>query len=316
MTRRARISPGEVGLPDAPRRRTPGLRREEVAVLSGVGVSWYQWLEQGRDITVSPQVLDAIARTLRLDEAERRHLYVLAGLNPPLPAYATGAPVEPAMLRLVKGLMPMPALIQDRYWNMVAVNRAAELALNMTDGDHNGLACFFTNEAFRACLVGWHEAARSLVAQYRAEMSASGDDPGFTSVVTRLLEASPEFAQMWARHDVAPGGFVTKIFDHPRAGRLEFEITQLRVPERPDLTLTIDNPVSGTETASRVARLLADDHGETAHPERPPARLCPEGAAVRVRARADGAAELLAQVGRGSESALPGDGLDGQRGGL
>lgn len=259
MSRRARISPAEVGLPAGPRRRTPGLRREEVAVLAGVGASWYQWLEQGRDITVSPQVLDAIARTLKLDDAERRHLYVLAGLNPPLPGYVPGAPVDPALLRLVEGLAPMPAIIQDRYWNLVAANRPAELAFHMVTGEHNGLACFFTNEAFRACLVGWRDAGATLVAQYRAEMSACGDDPGFTTVVNRLLEISPEFAEMWARHDVAPGGFVSKIFDHPRVGRLEFEITQLRVPERPDLTLTLDNPVAGTATAARVARLLADD---------------------------------------------------------
>ena len=259
MSRRAKISPAEVGLPEGPRRRTPGLRREEVAVLAGVGVSWYQWLEQGRDITVSPQVLDAVARTLKFDEAERRHLYVLAGLNPPLPDYTRGAPVDPAMLRLVEGLTPIPAIIQDRHWNLVAANRAAVLALRMVTGDHNGLVCFFTNEAFRSCLVGWRDAAATLVAQYRAEMSAAGDDPGFTRVVNRLLELSPEFGEMWARHDVAPGGFVTKTFDHPRAGRLEFEITQLRAPERPDLTVTIDNPVAGTATAARIARLLADD---------------------------------------------------------
>lgn len=259
MSRRARISPAEVGLPEGARRRTPGLRREEVAVLAGVGVSWYQWLEQGRDITVSPQVLDAIARTLRLDEAERRHLYLLAGLNPPLPCDASGAPVDPAMLRLVEAIMPMPAFILDKHWDQVATNRAAELALCMTTGEHNGLACLFTNEAFRACLVDWRVTAASLVAQYRAEMSACPDDPGFTAVVDRLLETSPEFAELWARHDVAPDRIVGKVFRHPRAGRLEFEVSRLRVPGRPDLTLTLDNPVAGTDTAARIARLLADD---------------------------------------------------------
>jgi hypothetical protein len=259
MSRRARISPAEAGLAPGPRRRTPGLRREEVAVLAGVGVSWYQWLEQGRDITVSPQVLDAIARTLRLDEAERRHLFVLADLNPPLPCDSTGSPVDPAMLRLVQALMPMPAFILDKYWNQVAANRAAELALCMASGEHNGLACLFTNEAFRTCLVNWRQTVASLVAQYRAEMSACPDDPDFTAVVNRLLGVSPEFAELWARHDVAPDGIVGKVFAHPRAGRLDFEVTRLRVPGRPDLTITLDNPVAGTDTAARIARLFADD---------------------------------------------------------
>lgn len=108
MTRRARVTPAEAGLPDGgARRRTPGLRREEVAVLAGVGVSWYQWLEQGRDITVSPQVLDAVSRVLRLNDAERRHLYVLAGLNPPLPS-AAAAPVSDGLRRLIDAWMPFP----------------------------------------------------------------------------------------------------------------------------------------------------------------------------------------------------------------
>jgi transcriptional regulator with XRE-family HTH domain len=258
MSRRARISPAEAGLPSGSRRRTPGLRREEVAVLAGVGVSWYQWLEQGREISVSPQVLDSVARTLRLDEAERRHLYVLAGLNPPLPVASPGQPADPVLLRLVDGLLPMPALLQDKYWNIIAANRAAELVFPL-DGERNGLVCFFADPRFRSCLVGWQDAAASLVAQFRAEMSASPSDTGYVSVVRRLTGLSPEFAELWARHDVAPGGFVTKIFDHPRAGRLHFEISQLRVPRRPDLTVTLDNPVAGTDTSAKIAALLDED---------------------------------------------------------
>jgi transcriptional regulator with XRE-family HTH domain len=263
MSRRARISPAEAGLPSGPRRRTPGLRREEVAVLAGVGVSWYQWLEQGRAITVSPQVLDAVARTLQLDEAERRHLYLLAGLNPPLPALAPDRQVNAGLLRLVDGLMPMPVIVQDLYWDNVADNEAARLVFNMTGSkEHNGLVCFFTHSAFRSCLVGWAEAAASLVAQYRAEMTAHAGDEGFAAVVERLTGLSPEFAELWARHDVTPGGFVTKTFDHPRVGRLEFEITQLRVPERPDLTVVLDNPAAGSDTAAKIEQLLAENrHG-------------------------------------------------------
>ena len=136
IARRARITPEEVGLAPGGRRRTPGLRREEVAVLAGVGTSWYQWLEQGRDITVSAQVLDAIGRVLKLDEPEIRHLYALAGLNPPpvgrlCPDHAAG-PVDQALVHLVDTWLPNPGMIVDRYWNLVVANRAAELALHTT----------------------------------------------------------------------------------------------------------------------------------------------------------------------------------------
>jgi transcriptional regulator with XRE-family HTH domain len=260
-SRRARINPEDVDMPAGSRRRTPGLRREEVAVLAGVSASWYQWLEQGRDISVSPQVLDAVARTLRLDEAERRHLYVLAGLNPPVVTGPSDQPVDETLLRLVEGLMPMPAMIQDRYWNMSAYNEAARLIFDITGPEHNGLACFFTNTAFRSSFVGWADTASRLVAQFRAEMSAQQDDPGFADIVDRLSGISPEFAEMWGRHEVRSGGFVTKIYMHPTVGRLDFEITQLRVPERPDLTVVLDNPTPGTDTAAKIAQLLEDHRG-------------------------------------------------------
>jgi len=255
-SRRARVNPADVDLAVGARRRTPGLRREEVAVLAGVSVSWYQWLEQGRDITVSPQVLDAVARTLRLDETERRHLYVLAGLNPPVVTGPPDQPVDGALLRLVDSLMPMPAMVQDRYWNMSATNEAARLVFGIGGPEHNGLACFFTNMAFRSCLVGWTEAAGQLVAQYRAEMSTHVEDLGFAGIVDRLSEICPEFAELWARHDVSPGGFVRKTYLHPTVGQLDFEITQLRMPERPDLTIVLDNPTPGTDTAAKIELLL------------------------------------------------------------
>jgi len=153
MSRRARISPAEAGLPDGgARRRTPGLRREEVAVLAGVGVSWYQWLEQGRDITVSPQVLDSVGRVLRLSSTERRHLYVLAGLNPPAPEVDPGdADMCAGLRRLIDAWMPYPAHIMDRYWNTIMYNDAAGMILGMRPGlVQNCLIAFFTDPIYRA----------------------------------------------------------------------------------------------------------------------------------------------------------------------
>src|SRR3954470_20156988 len=123
-TRRARLTPADVGMAAGGRRRTPGLRREEVAALAGVGVSWYTWLEQGRDITVSTAVLDAISTALRMSEPERIHLYMLSGLNPPPPGGHRGASVTPELLNLIDAWLPRPAMLQDRHWNLLAINDA------------------------------------------------------------------------------------------------------------------------------------------------------------------------------------------------
>lgn len=177
MTRRARVTPAEAGLPDGgARRRTPGLRREEVAVLAGVGVSWYQWLEQGRDITVSPQVLDAVSRVLRLNDAERRHLYVLAGLNPPLPS-AAAAPVSDGLRRLIDAWMPFPAHILDPYWNTITFNEAAGLVFGYGEQDVNCLVSYFTNPIYRARNTTWEANAGFVVAQFRAAVSERRGTP-------------------------------------------------------------------------------------------------------------------------------------------
>ncbi|MBZ6472316.1 helix-turn-helix transcriptional regulator [Streptomyces griseocarneus] len=262
MSRRARVSPAEAGLPDGGgRRRTPGLRREEVAVLAGVGASWYQWLEQGRDITVSPQVLDAVARVLRLENAERRHLYVLAGLNPPLPEAVQGPDyLCDGLHRLIEGWMPSPAHIMDPYWNMVAYNEAAGLVLGFRpETRQNCLIDFFTDPVYRSRAVDWEANARRVVATYRAACSERPGDEGFEEVVAEAAAESPEFAELWARGDVQPGGLVVKEIHHPLVGSLLFESTQLRVPARPDLTIVLHNPVPDTDTAGKVAWLSSPE---------------------------------------------------------
>ncbi|MFD5874287.1 helix-turn-helix transcriptional regulator [Streptomyces sp. NPDC060322] len=255
MSRRARVTPAEAGLPDGgARRRTPGLRREEVAVLAGVGVSWYQWLEQGRDITVSPQVLDSVARVLRLSSAERRHLYVLAGLNPP------ALEVDPAhrdmcegLNRLIDAWMPFPAHIMDRYWNTVLYNDAASAVLGMRPGIvQNCMIAFFTDPVYRARSKHWETIASQVVAQYRAACSDSPEDEGFRAVVEEARELSPEFAALWDRRDVVPGGQVRKELQHPLVGTLMVESTQLRVPARPDLVIVLYTPLPDTGTEAKL----------------------------------------------------------------
>lgn len=267
MSRRARISPAEAGLPDGgARRRTPGLRREEVAVLAGVGVSWYQWLEQGRDITVSPQVLDSVGRVLRLSSAERRHLYVLAGLNPPAPEVDPGdRDMCAGLRRLIDAWMPYPAHIMDAYWNLIMYNDTAAAVLGMRPGlPQNCLVAFFTDPMYRSWTSAWEEVAPQVVAQFRAACSECPDDEGFRAVVEEAKAASAEFTALWERRDIAPGGQIRKEMHHPVVGRLLMESTQLRVPARPDLAIVMHTPLSDTEadvdTAAKL-RWLASPEG-------------------------------------------------------
>ncbi|MFC8125263.1 helix-turn-helix transcriptional regulator [Streptomyces sp. NPDC057302] len=263
MNRRARVSPAEAGLPDGgARRRTPGLRREEVAVLAGVGASWYQWLEQGRDISVSPQVLDSVGRVLKLSSAERRHLYVLAGLNPPAPE------VEQAdqgmcegLQRLIDTWMPYPAHIMDRYYNCVLYNSAAGMVFGMRpEITQNCIVDFFTDPIYRSRSVSWEKNAENVVAQFRASCSETPDDEGLQEVLAELREsAGEEFTELWERQDVRPAGVVHKELMHPLVGALHVESTALRVPARPDLTIVLHTPLAEAETAAKLEWLASPE---------------------------------------------------------
>ncbi|MER5882319.1 helix-turn-helix transcriptional regulator [Streptomyces sp. NPDC001941] len=261
MSRRARVSPADAGLPDGGRRRTPGLRREEVAVLAGVGASWYQWLEQGRDITVSPQVLDAVARVLRLTSVERRHLYVLAGLNPPaLESETASDHLCDGLRRLIDAWTPFPAHIMDAYWNTVVYNDAAAMVLGMRpEITQNCLVSFFTDPLYRSRARSWAQNAETVVAQYRAACSERPGDDGFREVVAQAAAASEEFAALWERRDITLGGPVRKEMEHPLVGTLVVESTQLRVPARPDLVIVLHTPLPEADTAAKLEWLCSPE---------------------------------------------------------
>ncbi|MFD9910941.1 helix-turn-helix transcriptional regulator [Streptomyces sp. NPDC059063] len=261
MSRRARVRPADAGLPEGGRRRTPGLRREEVAVLAGVGASWYQWLEQGRDISVSPQVLDSVARVLKLSGAERRHLYVLAGLNPPAPqAEESAADMSEGLRRLIDTWMPYPAVIMDRYYNSVLYNDAAAMVLGMRpETTQNCILDFFTDPIYRSRSVRWEENAATLVAQFRAACSEHPGDEGFQEVIARLHATSAEFTALWEQQDIQPAGQTHKEIDHPLAGVLHVEATALRVPARPDLTIVLHTPLPLADTAAKLEWLASPE---------------------------------------------------------
>lgn len=244
-SRRARLTPADVGIAAAGRRRTPGLRREEVALLAEVGVSWYTWLEQGRDINVSVDVLDAISRALRLSEAERTHLYVLAGLNPPQAAPRdTSVSVE--LRQLIDAWHPRPALLLDRYWNLLALNDMARTVFGYDSEDRNCLISYFTNDRYRSMHDNWESLAPSVVAAFRADAARAPGDPEFARVIDELSAVSPEFVKQWARHDVGDHAQTVKAVTHPEAGELVFDKTALVVADRPDWRLELYNPRPGT----------------------------------------------------------------------
>jgi transcriptional regulator with XRE-family HTH domain len=255
-TRRARLSPGDVGLPDAGRRRTPGLRREEVAVLAGVGVSWYTWLEQGRDIKVSEQVLDAISRALRLDEHERAYLYRLVGLNPPNTVAAVAAATNPQLQWVLDGWLPRPAYILDRYWGLAAVNDAAREVFGFSPYDHNCLVSFFTSTRFRTMCTDWEEVASRIVAQFRAESARHPDDEEYERLAGDLSMVSEKFAELWARHDVAEASQGIKAVIHPQVGELIFEYTSLPLLDHPGYRVMLHNPRPGTSTPEKLEQLI------------------------------------------------------------
>jgi transcriptional regulator with XRE-family HTH domain len=255
-SRRGRLTPTEVGLAPGGRRRTPGLRREEVAVLAGIGVSWYTWLEQGRDISASVEVLDAISTTLQLSPSERAHLHRLAGARPPSLAAVDAGPVPPELRRLVEAWAPRPAMLQDRHWNLLAINTGTREVFGYTDADRNCLVSFFTNARYREMYVEWSAAAPGVVAAFRSDAGRFLDDPEFGRIARELSSRSADFAELWERNDVGPHLQAVKAVRHPEAGELVFDKTTLAVTDHPDWHLVLYNPRPGSPTENRLAELV------------------------------------------------------------
>lgn len=258
---RARLRPADVGLPEDHRpglRRTPGLRREEVAGLCGVSVTWYTWLEQGRNIAASAQVIDALARALLLDPDQRRHLRGLAGLAT-APGETAVGDVLPRLRRLVDAAAPNAASIYDLHFDYVAWNTPYVRLRHdpaLLPGDRRNLLwMMFTDAANRARMLHWEPAARAVLAQFRAAAGQRPGDPRFATMVAELSEASPEFREWWAQYPVRQFRSATITIDHPEIGRLELEMFQLRPVEHTDLLMVLQVP-AGADDLRRVTSLL------------------------------------------------------------
>ncbi|MCX5390598.1 helix-turn-helix domain-containing protein [Streptomyces sp. NBC_00094] len=258
-SRRERITPEQVGLPRGRRRRTPGLRREEVAHLSAVGVTWYTWVEQARDIQVSPQVLDALADALLLDPTERSHLFALAGRPDPRPGAPSPA-VTPALRQMLDQLEPLPAAVQNSRFDFLAHNRTFGRLFCDLDAlpreDRNSLWLAFTNDDFRAAATDLPDLLPILAGKLRAAMAEHLAEPAWKALVQRLEKASPEFRVIWARHDVVAPGGRTKVIHNAHVGVLRFEHTNLWLGPTSGPCLVTYVPVDEKSRAG-VERLLA-----------------------------------------------------------
>jgi len=242
-SRREQLDPAALALPSARRRRTPGLRREEVAQRAGIGIDWYVRLEQGRDVSPSVTTLDALARALCLSEAEHAHLRALSRSVRP------GAFVReavPATIRRLVAEMRQPAYVTGRRWDLLAWNAAAADLFGFDDlpEQQRNILLFVLTDARARALFGeaWPEEAQRMVAQFRTAHDLSAADPAFIDLLDRLTEGCPHFATWWEAHEVRGGGTGRKVLHHPRRGRLAFDYATFQANGDPALRLAIYVP--------------------------------------------------------------------------
>jgi transcriptional regulator with XRE-family HTH domain len=263
--RRARLDPAALGFPVG-RRRTPGLRREEVAQRSSISPTWYTWLEQGRGGAPSADVLNRIAAALMLTDIEREHLFLLGLGRPPEVRYRAAEGVTPRLQRLLDALEVSPALIKTATWEVVAWNRAAAAVLTdygaLPAGQRNILRLIFGNPRVREAQHDWESMARFVVGAFRADVARAGAVSEVGQLVDELCRLSPEFEALWRDNDVHAYGEGAKRLRHPILGPIELEYSAFAVDGRPDLGMIVYNPVARSD-ADRIRSLVASRPAST-----------------------------------------------------
>ena len=255
--RRAKMDPVALGFPTT-RRRTPGLRREEVAQRANVSATWYTWLEQGRGGAPSAEVLDRISRALMLTGFEREHLYLIARGHPPEVHYQAKENISPRIQRVLDALEYSPAFVRTGTWDLVAWNRAASVLFGfdaLAPEQRNLLRRMFIDPNARAAQLDWQSVARFAVAAFRADTARAGASANVKALVDELRRLSPEFEVMWRDNDVHTHGEGTKRIRHPVAGLLSFEYSTFAVDGRTDLNLVLFNPVTPKDV-SKIRKLV------------------------------------------------------------
>ncbi len=257
--RRMKLDPAAFGF-KVGRRRTPGLRREEVAQRSNISPTWYTWLEQGRGGAPSADVLNRIATGLMLTEPEREHLFILGLGRPPEARYRRVDTVTPRLQRVLDALPNSLAIIKTATWDVIAWNRAAATVLTdyskIPREQRNILRIMFSNARVRAAQDDWRSVARFVVAAFRADAARAGAGAEIAQLVEELSRTSPEFKELWQENDVAGHGDGLKRIRHPEIGLIELEFSNFAVDGRPDLGMIVYNPAT-QETAERIGSFIA-----------------------------------------------------------
>ena len=261
-TRRARLSPAEAGFSQGGRRRTPGLRRQEVAQLAGVSVDWYTWMEQARPIQVSVQVIESLAKALRLDANERKHLYLLALRQLPAEAEDGNDRVGETLQKFLDAQGSCPAIALNPRMNVAGWNRAACLVYGdyaaMSERERNVVWRTFTSPAMKEMLrEGWEAHARRRLAQFRANYASFAGAPWWTEFIADLSAASPEFREWWPHHDVVDAREGTKVLYHPTAGPLALDHLSFCPFGAPNLTVTVNIPLADFDTPAKLRELFS-----------------------------------------------------------
>ena len=260
--RRTKLDPAALGLP-ATRRRTAGLRREEVAQRANVSATWYTWLEQGRGGAPSPKVLDRIAQALMLTDAEREHTYLLALGRLPDVAYKAAEGISPRLQKVLDGFEFSPAFVRNINWDVVAWNNAASIILsdynNIEVEDRNVLRMMFLRPQWQAQFAHWKDVARAALAIFRADIVRSGATDAVKALVDELSAASADFREMWSSNDIMLPGEATKELLHPIAGPITMDMTSFSVDGRPDLRMIVY--CAATEKDLAVIKKLLKERG-------------------------------------------------------
>ncbi len=257
--RRAKLDPTSFGFSSV-RRRTPGLRREEVAQRANISSAWYVCLEQGRGGAPSADVLDNLAKALLLTDAEREHLFLIGLGRAPESRYRHPDDIEPRLQRILDGLGPAPAFLKTATWDVIAWNQAATVLWpnlgQLPVKERNTLRLVFLDPHARALYYDWEAVARTSVAAFRADVTRAGAMAEVAALIDELSHASPEFRAMWKDNDVSDNAHAVKDLRHPVLGTIGFECSTFGVDGRQDLTMIVFLPASA-DIAERITRLLA-----------------------------------------------------------
>ncbi|MFE4996987.1 helix-turn-helix domain-containing protein [Streptomyces mirabilis] len=255
--RRELVTPEQVGIPVSGVRRVPGLRREEVAMLAGISADYYLRLEQGRDRNPSVQVLESLARVLRLDDAATAYLLRLGADKPRRHRRRRRRETVPAGIAKLVATLPLPALVEGRYFDVLAANALATAVSPRLVAGANRLRALFLDPAEQALHPDWESATGGMVAGFRESVGTDTDDPRCIELVGELCLASPRFSRLWARHDVEACEGAPKHIDHPQVGDLRLNRERLGIDGTAGQTLVIYHPDPGTDSAEKLLLLAS-----------------------------------------------------------